>query len=298
MTSHCGEFAAVGTAMLWTLSTLAWTSAGRQIGVVSVCVIRLVMAVLPLALYGQLTRGLALPIDASARQWCILGLSGWLGFFVSDLCLFKAYQVIGPRLSLLLLSLSPLAATLISWVFLAEQLAGRQWLAMAVTLAGIVWVVLERQTADDSPYLPGRLRLGIFLGVAAAASQAAGAVLGHYGIGQYDASAATFLRILGGMAGYLVLVTLLGRWPQILVATRHRRAMGILSLGVLVGPFAGVILFMVALRHCHAGVVSTIVATMPVLILPFSILLHRERVSLRAIGGALISVAGVGMLML
>jgi drug/metabolite transporter (DMT)-like permease len=68
--------------------------------------------------------------------------------------------------------------------------------------------------------------------------------------------------------------------------------------GVPVGPFAGVILFMVALRHCHAGVVSTIVATMPVLILPFSILLYRERVSLRAVGGALISVAGVAMLML
>ena len=100
-------------------------------------------------------------------------------------------------------------------------------------------------------------------------SQAAGTVLGRCGIGDYDASAATFLRILGGMAGYLVLVTLLGRWPQILVATRHRRAMGILCLGTLVGPFAGVILFMVALRHSHAGIVSTIVATMPVLILPF-----------------------------
>jgi drug/metabolite transporter (DMT)-like permease len=298
MTSHCGELAAVGTALLWTLSTLAWTSAGRRIGVVSVCVIRLVMAGLLLALYGQLTRGLALPVDASTRQWWILGLSGWLGFFVSDLCLFKAYQVIGPRLSLLLLSLAPPAATIISWVFLADHLATRQWLAMAVTLAGIVWVVLERGPADDSPRPPGHLRLGIFLGVAAAASQAASTVLGRCGIGDYDASAATFLRILGGMTGYLVLVTLLGRWPQILAATQQRRAMGIVGLGVLVGPFTGVILFMVALRHCHAGVVSTIVATMPVLILPFSVLIYRERVSLRAIGGALISIAGVAMLVL
>ena len=298
MTSHCGELAAVGTALLWTLSTLAWTSAGRRIGVVSVCVIRLVMAGLLLALYGQCTRGLALPVDASSRQWWILGLSGWLGFFVSDLCLFKAFQLIGPRLSLLLLSLTPPAATMISWAFLADHLATRQWLAMAVTLAGIVWVVLERQPAHDSPHSPGHLRLGMLLGVVAAASQAASTVLGRCGIGDYDASAATFLRILGGMVGYLVLVTLLGRWPQILVATQHRRAMGTLCLGVVVGPFAGVILFMVALRHCHAGVVSTVVATMPVLILPFSILLYRERVSLRAVGGALISVAGVAMLML
>ena len=191
MTSHRGELAALATALLWTLSALAWTSAGRRIGVVSVCFIRLVMAVLLLALYGRLTRGLALPVDASARQWWILGLSGWLGFFVSDLCLFKAFQVIGPRLSLLLFSLTPPAAAVISWVFLADRLAARQWLAMAVTLAGIVWVVLERQPADDSPHPPGHLRLGVFLGLAAAVSQAAGAVLGRCGIGDYDASAAT-----------------------------------------------------------------------------------------------------------
>jgi drug/metabolite transporter (DMT)-like permease len=298
MIAHRGELAAIATALLWTLSTLAWTSAGRRIGVVAVCVIRLVMAGLLLALYGQLTRGLALPVDATGRQWWLLGLSGWLGFFVSDFCLFKAFQLIGPRLALLLVSLTPPAAAIISWLFLAEPLAARQWLAMAMTLSGVVWVVLERPPADVWSHLPGHLRLGVLLGLAAALSQALSTVLGRCGIGDYDASAATFLRLLGGMAGYLVLVTLLGRWPRILTAIRHRRAMGILLLGTLVGPFAGVMLFMVALRHSPAGIVSTIVATMPVLILPFSIFLYRERVSLRAAGGALVAVAGVALLML
>ncbi len=298
MTSHCGELAAIATALLWTLSTLAWTSAGRQIGVVAVSFLRLVMAGFLLVIYGELTRGLALPLDASARQWWIFGLSGWLGFFLSDLCLFKAFQVIGPRLTLLLYSVTPPAASVISWVFLADHLAARQWVAMLITLAGVVWVVLERQPADHSSRRPGHLRLGVFLGLAAAVGQAAATVLARCGIGDYDAAAATFLRVLGGIAGYLVLLTLLGRWPQILVATRHRRVMGILCFGTLVGPFAGVILFLVALRHCPAGVVLTIVATMPVLILPFSIFLYHERVSLRAAAGAVIAVAGVAMLVL
>ncbi|MGO8691978.1 MAG: DMT family transporter [Thermoguttaceae bacterium] len=298
MIAHRGELAAIATALLWTLSTLAWTSAGRRIGVVAVCVIRLVMAGVLLALYGQLTRGLALPVDATTRQWWILGLSGWFGFFVSDLCLFKAFQLIGPRLSLLLVALTPPAAAVIAWLFLAEPLAARQWLAMAMTLSGIVWVVLERRPPDVLPHPPGHLRLGVFLGLAAALSQALGTVLARCGIGDYDASAATFLRLLGGMAGYLVLVTLLGRWPRILAATRYRRAMGMVFLGTLVGPFGGVILFMVALRYSPAGIVSTIVATMPVLILPFSIFLYHERVSLRAAGGALVAVAGVALLML
>jgi drug/metabolite transporter (DMT)-like permease len=59
-----------------------------------------------------------------------------------------------------------------------------------------------------------------------------------------------------------------------------------------------VVLMLVALRHCPAGVVTTIIATMPVLILPFSVLLHRERVGFRAIGGAILSLAGVAILAL
>jgi drug/metabolite transporter (DMT)-like permease len=74
--------------------------------------------------------------------------------------------------------------------------------------------------------------------------------------------------------------------------------MPILMLGTLAGPVVGVVLFMIAVRHCNAGVVSTNVGTMPVLILPFTILLHREPVSVRAVGGALVSVAGVALLVL
>jgi drug/metabolite transporter (DMT)-like permease len=53
---------------------------------------------------------------------------------------------------------------------------------------------------------------------------------------------------------------------------------------------------MIALRHCHAGVVTTIISTMPVLILPFSVLLFRERVSVRALLGAVLSIVGVALL--
>jgi drug/metabolite transporter (DMT)-like permease len=74
--------------------------------------------------------------------------------------------------------------------------------------------------------------------------------------------------------------------------------MAILTFGSFVGPFLGVILCMVSLRYCHAGVVSTIINTMPVLILPFLIVMYHEKVSLRALGGAVLSVLGVAMLMM
>jgi drug/metabolite transporter (DMT)-like permease len=295
---HVGEWAAAGTALLWTLSSLAWTSAGRQVGAMSVGFVRLLLAIPMLMVYGLLVRGLPLPTDANAETWCILGLSGLLGFFAADICLFKSFLLIGPRLSLLLQLLSPPIATLVSWAALGEGLSVWRWLAMSVTLGGIVWVVLERPAGGRHPHARRHLRQGIALSVVSAVGAAVGMVLSRKGIGELDAGAATMIRLLGAIPGFMVLTTVLGRWNSIGRSMRHRRAMLIMTCGALVGPCLGVILCMVAVRHCHAGVVTTIVNTTPVLILPFSIFLYHEKVSPRAAGGAVLALVGVALLVL
>lgn len=297
---YIGEAAALATAVLWTLSSLAWTSAGRFVGAVQVSFIRLMITVIFLVVYGQLVRGLPLPTDAPADVWLILGLSGFVGFFVTDLCLFKAYLLIGPRLSLLILSLSPPVASLLSAAVLGDWLSAKDWAAMAVTLVGVAWVVFERpDTSRRLHYVqPQQYRFGIVLAVLASLGHAAALVLSKRGIGTYDPFAATFIRIIGSLVGYMPLMTILGRWPGTIRALSHGRSMLILTFGAFVGPFLGVAMYMIAVRHAQAGIVATIIATMPVLILPFVILLYREKVSIRAAAGALLSVIGVALLML
>ena len=293
---HIGELAAMATAFLWTLSMLAWTLAGRRIGSIAVSFLRLIITLLFLLAYGGLIRHRWLPTDADGRTWLLLILSGVAGYLVSDLCAFRALLLIGPRRTLLLQSLSPPTAAIISWVFLGEVLSARHWLAMAVTLTGITWVVLERRERTEVEYSPRQLRLGVLLAVTAALAQATGMVWSRQGIGNFDAVAATLIRVLGALPGYLVVVTVLHRWPSIFAAVRQTRAMAIVFTGSLIGPLLGVVLCMIALRHCPAGVVTTIVSTMPVLILPCSILLFHEKVSLRAVAGAVLSVAGVALM--
>ena len=71
--------------------------------------------------------------------------------------------------------------------------------------------------------------------------------------------------------------------------------MGMLMFGSFVGPFLGVTLFMLAMQYCHVGVVTTIVNTMPVLILPFVIIMYKEKVSLRS-RRRMLSVVGVAIM--
>jgi drug/metabolite transporter (DMT)-like permease len=299
MTDHqTGELVALATAFLWTLSSLAWTSAGNRIGALAVSFLRLLIACGLMMIYGRLVRNLWLPTDADAHTWLLLGASGFFGFFLCDLCLFKSMLLLGPRLTLLLFSLTPPLTAILSWVCIKDELMLRQWAGMGTTLAGVVWVVLERPSSDEPARPPGHWGRGVILGILAAITNAIGFVFSKAGIGTYDPVAATLIRALIAIPGYFLLITLWRRWPAMLAGARHPQAMLILTFGAIVGPFIGVALNMVALRHAPTGVVATIIATMPVLILPFSILLYHEKVSPRALVGAVIAVAGVAMLML
>lgn len=296
--THLGELAAIGTAFFWTLAVLSWTTAGKQIGALPVSFIRMLIACVYLSVYGQIFRGLALPIDADAETWLLLAGSGFFGFFIADVCLFKAFLLIGPRLSLLLQTLTPPLAQIIAWIFIGDKLVLKDWIGMSITLIGVFWVVLEQPENEEEHNRRKHIGRGILLASISAVAGAIGAVLAKIGIGHYDAAAATYIRVIGAIVGYIGLVTLLRRWPAVLRGIRHKRAMCIMTLGCLFGPFLGVTLWMVAIRHCHVGVVTTIVSTMPVLILPFVIVMYHEKVSLRAAGGAILSVLGVAMMVL
>jgi drug/metabolite transporter (DMT)-like permease len=293
-----GELAGLATAVLWTLSAVAWTSAGKHIGALAVSFLRLLMAVGMLMAYGHYHRGLAWPSDASPRVWQVLGVSGFLGFFVSDLCLFKAFLLIGPRLSLLVTSFTPPMVVLVSWVWRGEGFGPRAWLGMLITLAGVLWVVLEQRDGDEHPHARKTLRYGLFLAGVATVVQSFGMVLAKDGVAGYDPAASALIRILGALVGYFFLITVLGRWRPMVAASRRSKPMLMLLGGAVVGPFVGVSMCMLALQKCHEGVVTTILATIPVMILPFSVYLFGERVSPRAIGGALVAAAGVAVLML
>lgn len=294
---HAGEIAALLTAVSWTLSSLCFTSAGRRVGSLSVNLIRLSLAWLYLILYGALVRGAPFPADAPPRAWLWLGLSGFVGFFLGDLCLFKAFVLVGPRLSTLLMSLAPPIAAGLGVLFLDERLSATNWLGMAATIAGVSWVVLERPP-NGAGVPPRPSARGLALAALAAVGQAVGLVLSKLGMGPegYDPFAATHIRVLPGVAGFAILIFALGRYPRVLETLRDARAFALIALGAFLGPFLGVGLLLFSVQRVPAGVAQTIVSIMPVLIVPFVVVLYKERVSWRAFLGACVAVAGVALL--
>jgi drug/metabolite transporter (DMT)-like permease len=293
-----GQLAALGTAVCWAFSALAFAAAGRRMGVLPLNLIRLGLALgfLVLATWGL--RGLPLPVDASLHAWGWLSVSALVGFVFGDLCLFRSYVLIGPRMASLMMSLAPLLTALIGWLVLGETLTGRDALGMALTVGGIGWAVLERHAPGEEGPRPRPSPAGLALGFCGALGQAGGLVLSKLGMGSYDAVAATQVRVIAGLAGYALLIAAVRGWPRVGEALRDRRGLGFAAVGAFFGPFLGVSLSLFAVRHTVAGVAASIMAVQPVLIIPLVVFLHRERVGIGGVAGALVAVAGVALLFL
>ena len=146
-----GELAALGTSLCFSFTSTFFTLAGRQVGSVVVNRIRLLLAVGFLMLVHWVLLGQPLPLGVEPERWFWLGLSGIIGLVLGDAFLFQAFVMIGPQPSMLMMSLAPVISAFAAWVFLGETLNGRQLLAVALTVAGVVWVILERSGTHKMP---------------------------------------------------------------------------------------------------------------------------------------------------
>ncbi|MBK6345410.1 MAG: DMT family transporter [Bacteroidales bacterium] len=299
-----GELAALLTAVFWTITALAFESASKKVGSLSVNLLRLIIALIYLSLFSLFTKGSLLPINASVHNWVWLSVSGIVGFVIGDLLLFQSYVVIGARISMLVMALSPPIAAVTGWLLLGETMNPLSILGMVITLTGICLAILGRKIKPEGNIDKAKIRFGyrfkypvkgLLLAFGGAAGQGIGLVISKYGMGSYNAFAATQIRVITGVIGFAMVITAYGGWKKLMSAARNMPAMKSLSLGAFFGPFLGVSFSLLAVRYTSSGIASTIMSITPVLIIAPSALFFHEKVTFREIAGAILAVTGVSL---
>lgn len=304
---NAGELAALGGAFLWALASVIYTRVGRAVPAAEMNLLKNLVAMAMLGLTLLLV-GQALPAAAGPAVGLLL-LSGVVGIGLGDTAYFETLNAVGPRRALLLETLAPPLAALLALVFLGERLQPGAWLGIAVTVLGVTWVITERAprsdaTARGSDAAPGpkaaggSLRRGLLFGLLAALAQAGGAVLSRAAFLEADVSSlwSAFLRLAAGALVLAVWLALsrerIGGWLRQPGAAALG---GWLLVAITLGTYLALWLQQVSLKLTPAGVAQTLFATSPLFVLPFAAR-QGERVSLRAVLGACLALAGVALL--
>ena len=242
-------------------------------------------------------RGYLFPTDATLQNWTWLSISGVIGFFLGDLFLFQAYLEIGTRISLLIMATSPPMTAILGYIFLNEKLSLVGILGMLITISGIAIVILSKDDGEKKFKISHSIK-GITYAFIGAVGQSVGVIFSKMGMGDYSPFAATQIRIIAGFISFIVLFIYLNKWDDLKKAIVDKKAMFLITLGSIFGPFVGVSLQLISLQHTTAGIASTITSIMPVTILPLSVFVFKEKLKAKEILGALVSVVGVGILFL
>jgi len=293
---YLGEIAGLTTAVCWSLTSIVFTIASRRIGALQVNLYRLPAAIFLLGLTYFLFWG-NLNISGEVVFW--LAASGVVGLAIGDTFLFQAMVIIGARLSMILMALAPPMAALLAYFYLGEIISPIGILGIAVTIAGVIWVVAER-TPDPSGNKRRISPKGVLWGILAAFGQAAGLILAKKGLNSdIHALLATLIRMLGAAAILWPLTLLTGKVKSpIRIFSKDRGAIKYMILGIIFGPYLGVTFSLVSVKYTQTGIAATLMSTMPVIMIPMVIAIEKEKVSSRAILGAAVAVAGIAILFL
>lgn len=288
------ELAALGTATCWATTGLISADAVRALGAFWFNLIRQAFVTGILVLILTLSGGWH---GLDMTTVVVLAVSGIVGILLGDTFNFAAVGRIGPRRAGAVFALNAPMAAVMGWAFLGETLTLQAVLGIALTAAGVAVAILGRPRANAHRFetLHGGLLLGLLFGLGAAAGQAAGSLIARpLMTAGLDPWLASLFRVgASGLAMGLIAATPLAP-PR--AGPMTRTALILTAATAIIGLLIGMTLFLYALQGSQTGIIATLSATSPVLILPLLWLRTGQRPTAMSFVGAAMAIAGLALI--
>ena len=297
-------FPAFLTTLLFAISAVCGYRTSKKIGGIEANFWRIALATIFLTVWA-FTFGHGFE---GAPGWFFL--SGLIGIGIGDSAYFQALPKLGSRRTILLCQcLTAPFAALIEYFWLGTKLHPNEILCIAVIITGVA-IALK---PDDHLKISARdWQIGIFGSTIAALSTAIASVLIRKGFQvasengfHPDAGTTGYQRVLGGIL-IPTAALLLFKWrsahahgPAFASDTMHisrekwRTLWPWVLANALAGQTLGVTCMQWALKTTSAGIVSAIIAITPIVLLPMTRIIEKEKIGVHSLIGALIAVSGV-----
>jgi len=305
--NYSGQIISLIVAVSWTFAAIFAEIASKRLTPIILNVMRMILSLILLSLILFAFTGQFYPCYTDTTTWFWFLLSGVVGYIFGDTCLFNSYVVIGSRFGQLFMTLSPPTAAIISYFMIGEKMSAQSIIGMIVTLSGIGISIMNKGEHNKMKFkLPLK---GILLGIGAGVGQGSGLALSKMGISHYtsiipeNASlvnnllpfSATFIRSIAGLIGFAIILRLSKERHFLPTALKDKKGLWNGVAMTFFGPFLGVSLSLLALQYTSTGIASTLMAISPILIILPSKYIFKQKVTVKEVIGAFISVLGVSL---
>jgi len=263
--------AAIGTALFFAMTPVFASRAAHLLGSLRANLWRLIVAGVLLGAWAHI---FGAGLTGAALPWFVTG--GVVGFGIGGVAMFKSLPRIGPTLSTLIVQcLSAISAALVEWLWLGTRLTWLQATFAALTLAGVIVGLMPRSMTRPAS---SAWRAGLAWALLSAIAQGAGAVLSRKAFAVaaaagdlIDPGTAAYQRVLGGLVVAILALVVAKRRANEAPFSADGVAASYVLANALTGPVLGVTCYQWALRSTPAGLVQPIVATAPLLTIPFAL---------------------------
>lgn len=324
-----GEFAALTSSIVWACASLLYMRLGARFSPKALNFLKSAMALVLLLLTFVIVEGRLWPTELSWTGFLWLAGSGIIGFTLGDTAFFYGLSRLGPRIALLLTTLTPPITGVLAFIFLKEPLTNVFLIGMVLTMTGIGVVIWEREqdlkktdsskepaTHSSSPdesvedstaneklsSSPVSSRKVFWLGVGGAVlanlAQAVVNVITRYAGSETTALGISIVRLSVGVVGLMFFMGMTSRTLEQIRPSAHPKSVwGTLFAAMMLGTYLGIWLSMAGIRYSgHTGIATTLGSTSPLFVLPLTYWFLKEKLSRASIAGAFLAVSGIAFL--
>lgn len=288
--------AALGAAFAWAISAIISANPSAALGSLAFVRIRMTLVFFMLAGVLAATGGWRTVETAHITPAIISGL---VGILAGDAALFSTMNRLGPRRAGILFSSNAIFSVILGWLFLSEKLDALTLAGIAVALAGVGLAILFGKRGSDVHHweaVKGPLWIGIAFGLFAGICQAIGSLVARP-VMETGVDPVAIAAIRVGIASLgLTLAMLVGVKSARASTPLTRKLFAQVALSGFAAMGVGMTLLLFALRGGEVGIVATLSATSPALVLPLLWWKTGERPQALAWVGAGLVIVGSGMI--